>query len=192
MKTRTTSRILYATLAGVLTIFAAGCNKPQETGVASPPATSVGTELDDSVITTRVKAALLADADIKSFDFKVETRKGEVQLSGFVESQAQLDRAGVVARAVDGVKSIDSKVTMKGAATTIGNQVDDGVVTSKVKAALLADANIKSFDIAVVTRKGEVQLSGFVDNQGQIDRAMEVARGIAGVSTVGNELSIKK
>lgn len=181
-----------AVLAGAITIFVAGCNKPPEAVVASPPATSVGTELDDSVITTRVKSALLGDADIKSFDFKVETRKGEVQLSGFVDSQAQLDRAVTVARAVEGVKSIDSKVTMKGAATTMGNQVDDGMVTTKVKAALLADANVKSFDIAVVTRKGEVQLSGFVDNQGQIDRALEVARGITGVSAVGNELSIKK
>lgn len=192
MNDRNKSRILCATLVSAITVFVAGCNKPPEAAVALPPATSVGMELDDSVITTRVKSALLGDADIKSFDFKVETRKGEVQLSGFVDNQTQLDRAITVARAVEGVKSVDNKVAMKGGATTVGNQVDDGVVTTKVKAALLADANVKSFDIAVVTRKGEVQLSGFVDNQGQVDRAVELARGITGVSAVGNELSIKK
>ncbi len=180
------------TLAGVMTIFIAGCNKPQDATGTPPPKTTLGTEIDDSVVTGRVKSALLADPDVKGFDFKVETRKGEVQMSGFVDSQTQIDRAIEVARGVEGVKSIDNKVSVKGAATTVGNKFDDGIVTTKVKAALLADVSVKSFDIAVVTRKGEVQLSGFVDNQGQVDRAIEVARGIEGVRSVGNEMSIKK
>jgi hyperosmotically inducible protein len=83
-------------------------------------------------------------------------------------------------------------VNLKGAATTIGNEIDDGIITTEVKTALLADAYVKSLDIAVKTRKGEVQLSGFVNNQSQIDRAIEVTRGIKGVRTVGNEMSIKK
>jgi hyperosmotically inducible periplasmic protein len=180
------------TLAGVMTIFIAGCNQPQEATGTPPPATTVGTEIDDSVVTARVKSALLADPDVKSYGFKVETRKGEVQLSGFVDNQTLIDHAIVVVRGVAGVKSIDNKVSLKVAATTVGNKVDDGMVTTKVKAALLADANVKSFDVAVVTRKGEVQLSGFVDNQGQIDRALEVAHGIAGVRSVSNEMSVKK
>ena len=175
-----------------MTIFIAGCNKPQETTGTLPPSTTVGTEIDDSVVTARVKSALVADPDVKGFDFKVETRKGEVQLSGFVENQPQIDRAIAVTRGVPGVKSIDNKVSLKGAATTVGNKVDDGIVTTKVKAALLADSYVKSYDIAVVTRKGEIQLSGFVDNQSQIDRAIEVARGIEGVRSVSNEMSIKK
>jgi hyperosmotically inducible protein len=103
----------------------------------------------------------------------------------------QIDRALAITRGVEGVKSVDSKLNLK-TASTLGNKVDDSVVTTQVKAALLADVNIKSFDIAVVTRNGEVQLSGFVDNQGQIDRAIGVARGIEGVSSVTNQLSIKK
>jgi hyperosmotically inducible periplasmic protein len=181
--------VLSASLTGMLSI--SGCNKPQESSV-TPPKTTVGTEIDDSVVTARVKSALLADADVKSFDVKVETRKGEVQLSGFVDNQAQIDRAISVARGVEGAKAVENKVTLKGQTTTAGDQVDDGMITTKVKAALLADANIKSLDIAVVTRKGEVQLSGFVDNQTQVDRAVEVARGIENVRSVGNEMSIKK
>ena len=76
--------------------------------------------------------------------------------------------------------------------TSVGTEIDDGVVTAKVKSALLADPSIKSFDIAVVTRKGEVQLSGFVDIQAQIDHASELARAVDGVKSVANEMSVKK
>ena len=57
--------------------------------------------------------------------------------------------------------------------------------------ALLADPDIKSFDINVVTSKGEVQLTGFVDNQSQIDRATAVARAAEGAGSVRNELMVK-
>lgn len=192
MKTNLGLFVLGTTLAGVLTVFVAGCSKPSDSTGTPPPSTTVGTEIDDSVVTTRVKSALLADPDVKSFDFKVETRKGEVQLSGFVDNQSQIDHATTITRGVVGVSSIDNKLSLKGAATTVGNKVDDGIITTKVKTALLADANVKSFDITVVTRKDEVQLSGFVDNQSQMDRAIEVARGIEGVRNVRNEMSIKK
>ena len=192
MKTNLGLFVLGTTLAGLLTVFVAGCSKPSDSTGTPPPSTTVGTEIDDSVVTTRVKSALLADPDVKSFDFKVETRKGEVQLSGFVDNQSQIDHATTITRGVAGVSSIDNKLSLKGAATTVGNKVDDGIITTKVKTALLADANVKSFDITVVTRKDEVQLSGFVDNQSQMDRAIEVARGIEGVRNVRNEMSIKK
>ena len=184
--------VLSTTLAGVMTVLVAGCNQPQEPAGTPPPRTSVGTEIDDSVVTARVKSALVADQDIKGLAFKVETRKGEVQLSGFVDNQTQIDRAIAVTHGVVGVKSIDNKVSVKGAGTTVGTKLDDGIVTAKVKGALLADVYVKSLDIAVLTRKGEVQLSGFVDSQSQIDGAIEVARGVEGVRTVSNEMSIKK
>jgi hyperosmotically inducible protein len=161
--------------------------------VAATPTTTVGTDIDDSVITSNVKSVLLADADVKSFDFKVETRKGEVMLSGFVDNQAQLDRANAATRAVPGVRAVQSNVILKtGTASTVGNKLDDGITTGKVKAALLADPNVKSFDIGVVTRQGEVMLSGFVDNKVQMERAIEIAKGIPGVRLVSNEMSLKK
>ncbi len=182
----------YRILALAVVIVIGGCDRPPAPAGTPAPKTTVGTEIDDTVVTTRVKAALIQDPAIKSFGFKVDTHKGEVQLSGFVDNQAQVDRVVEVTRAVEGVRSVDNKVSVKEGATTVGNKVDDGIVTAKVKAALLADASVKSFDIAVVTRKGEVQMSGFVDNQNQIDRALEIARGIEGVRSVGNEMSVKK
>lgn len=192
MKNRIGSLVLSATLAGLMTFFIAGCDKPQSTTGLPPPGTTVGTEIDDTVITTGVKSALLANPEIKSFDLKVETRKGEVQLSGFVDSQAQIDQASTIARGIAGVKSIQNNVSIKGTARTVGNVVDDSILTATIKAALLKDESIKSHDIAVITRKGEVQLSGFVDNQQQVDRAIAVASGVEGVAAVNNEMSIKK
>jgi hyperosmotically inducible protein len=192
MRTHLGLLVLNTLLAGLTTLVIVGCDKPREAAGTPPSSTTVGTEIDDSVVTARVKSALLSDPDVKSFDFKVETRKGVVQLSGFADNQAQIDRATAVTRGVAGVKNIENNMGVKSSATTVGNKIDDGIVTTQVKAALLADADVKSSDIAVVTRKGEVQLSGFVDNQSQIDRAIEVARGIEGVRTVGNEMSVKK
>ncbi len=157
-----------------------------------PSGTTVGTEIDDSVVTARVKSALLADPAVRGLEIKVETRKGLVLLSGFVDSQARIDNAIALTRKVEGVRDVENGMTLKEGKATVGNKVDDGIVTAKVKSALLADPGIKSFDIAVATRKGEVQLSGFVDNQAQIDRAIEIARGIEGVQNINNEMSIKK
>ena len=183
--------VLVTALASALALLA-GCSKPSESTGAPAPRTSVGTEIDDSVITTSVKTALLSDPDIKSFDLKVDTHKGVVQLSGFVDNAAQVERAITVVRGVSGVTDVENKVSFKGVETTVGNKVDDSVVTTRVKAALLADASVKSLDIAVVTRKGEVQLSGFVDHHGQDRRTNAIARATPGVSHVINDMSVKK
>jgi hyperosmotically inducible protein len=185
-------RTLTSTLAGVLSISMVACSKPADTTDMPAPSTTVGTQLDDSLITTKVKTALLDNDGIKGMDIQVETRKGEVMLSGFVDNQAQVDGAVVVTRGIEGVKSVDNKLTLKNSVASMGNKLDDSVVTTKVKTALLADTSIKGLDITVNTSKGEVQLSGFVDNQGQMDRAVEVAHGIEGVTMVGNQLTIKK
>ena len=185
-------RIAGTTLAGVMALYMAGCSKVEEPARAPAASTTIGTEIDDSLLTTRVKAALLDNIDIKSFDLKVETHKGDVMLSGFVDNQDQIDHALAIARSVPGVVTVSNGVSLKGAPTTIGTKIDDVVITAQVKAALMADDSVKSADIAAVTRDGMVQLSGFVNNQEQIDRALEVARTIKGVSGVDNQMTIKK
>jgi len=73
-----------------------------------------------------------------------------------------------------------------------GEYVDDSVITTKVKSQLAADDFLKSFEISVETYKGVVQLSGFVDSQLAVSRAGEIARGVQGVSSVKNNLNVKK
>ncbi|WP_068858670.1 BON domain-containing protein [Perlucidibaca aquatica] len=74
---------------------------------------SAGAVMSDSAITTKVKTALLAEKDINSMDIKVNTFKGNVQLSGFVDSQWQIDKAMQVTRAVHGVTSVKNDLTHK-------------------------------------------------------------------------------
>jgi osmotically-inducible protein OsmY len=69
--------------------------------------------IDDSVITTKVKAAILNDSMLKVAEINVETYKGIVQLSGFVASNAAADRAVEVARSVAGVKSVKNDMRLK-------------------------------------------------------------------------------
>jgi hyperosmotically inducible protein len=190
----TTFHIRIVSLAiavGSLAVLSA-CGKGTTEANGAPPSVSVGTEIDDSVVTAQVKSALLDNLEVKSFDLKVETRKGEVMLSGFVDNPAQMDRAVAVARGVSGVKEVTNKMDLKGQPTTVGNKIDDSVITTRIKAALLADPSVKSLDIAVVTRKGEVQLSGFVNSRDQMDQAVKIAQGTEGVMKVGNEMSVKK
>ncbi len=66
--------------------------------------------------------------------------------------------------------------------------VSDATITTKVKAALLAEKDIHSMAISVTTFKGEVQLSGFVDSQWQIDKAVVVTKSVNGVTAVKNDL----
>ena len=69
--------------------------------------------VDDSVITTKVKSLLANDDFFKSFQISVETYKGIVQLSGFVNSQQAVDKAGQIVRSVQGVKSVKNNLIVK-------------------------------------------------------------------------------
>jgi osmotically-inducible protein OsmY len=73
-----------------------------------------GEYVDDSVITTKVKAAFAKDEQVKATQVKVETFKGTVQLSGFVDSRAEAERAAQLAREVGGVKAVKDDTVVKG------------------------------------------------------------------------------
>jgi osmotically-inducible protein OsmY len=74
---------------------------------------SSGEFVDDSVITTKVKSLLAADDFLKSFEISVESFKGMVQLSGFVNSQKAVDKAAEIVLSVKGVKSIKNNLIVK-------------------------------------------------------------------------------
>jgi osmotically-inducible protein OsmY len=97
--------LLFASLAAM--IVAVGCagNQTQE---------STGEYIDDAAISTKVKSRLLMDKDASGLDIKVETFKGVVQLSGFVESDLEKQRAGEIAEGVDGVRHVENRISVKG------------------------------------------------------------------------------
>lgn len=80
---------------------------------ATPKQESTGQYLDDTAITTKVKAAIFNEPSLKSAEINVETFKGAVQLSGFVSSQASIDRAVLLTRGVGGVSSVKNDMRVK-------------------------------------------------------------------------------
>ena len=72
-----------------------------------------------------------------------------------------------------------------------GRFVDDAAITAKVKTALARDPDVSALDVNVTTYRGVVQLSGFVDDQNQVRKAEQVARGIDGVKDVQNDVRLK-
>ena len=83
------------------------------------------------------------------------------------------------------------EATAPATATAAGN-VADIDVTTNVKTALLQDADLKRFDIGVVTLKGDVRLVGVLDSQAQVDTAVKLARAAEGAHTIHDELTVKK
>lgn len=84
------------------------------TGCAGTPTReSTGEYIDSSSLTARVKSALASDEFVRARDVRVETFRGTVQLSGFVDSKAQKDRAAEIARSVQGVEEVKNNITVK-------------------------------------------------------------------------------
>jgi len=151
---------------------------------------SAGDVLDDNTVNASVKAKLVDTKDVPSMQVNVETYKGVVLLSGFVEKQAQKDAAGAAAKGVSGVKSVHNAIAIH-PGTSMGTKLDDSVITGKVKAALMDDADVKSGQINVETKGGIVQLGGFVTGEKMKKRAIEVAKGVKGVTRVEDAMYIK-
>lgn len=87
-------------------------------------------------------------------------------------------------------------VSMLGCASTskhegTGEYVDDSVITTKVKAAIFNEPSLKVAEINVETFKGVVQLSGFVSSRADMSKAVEIARGVSGVTSVKNDMRLK-
>ncbi|MFZ3044826.1 MAG: BON domain-containing protein [Desulfatirhabdiaceae bacterium] len=96
----------YLFIGLVLAVLIAGC-----AGTAKQAST--GEQIDDTVITSKVKAEIFNDPMLKVFQINVETFKGVVQLSGFVDSAAASARAAVVAKSVKGVESVKNSLIVK-------------------------------------------------------------------------------
>jgi osmotically-inducible protein OsmY len=92
----------------------AGKPAKKKSTAATSKQESAGAYVDDSVITTKVKAAVMEETSLKSAEINVETYKGVVQLTGFVSSRASIDRAVEVAKGVKGVKSVKNDMIVKG------------------------------------------------------------------------------
>src|SRR5688572_18705904 len=80
---------------------------------STPTSASTGQQIDDTTITTKVKAKMVDDPAVSALNIKVETFKGTVQLSGFANNATEVNRAVEIARGTDGVKSVKNDIRLK-------------------------------------------------------------------------------
>jgi hyperosmotically inducible protein len=177
-KTLTIPAILLAALA------ATAC-------ASTPTQQAAGEAIDDTVITANIQGKLVDDPVTKARQIEVETFRGVVQLSGYVDTAASKSRAAELAMQTKGVTRVDNNLDVRSTETSIGTTIDDSLVTTNVKAALVGNPITKARQINVETLRGVVQLSGFVDSKAEIDEATNVAKSISGVKDVHNELVVK-
>ena len=169
------------------------------------PATEAGRKLDNAAITADIKGKLIADPRTHALDINVDTSgHGAVLLRGTAPSAAARDAAAELAWSVKGVSAVENALLVappgsaaersaepvtasqhvKKAAAEAAESSTEVWISAKVKAALLADRDIKGLDIKVATDDGTVHLIGSVPNLALRSRAIEVAAAIEGVERV--------
>lgn len=107
LKTALTMTAMFAALGGGALLT--GCS-------STPTHESTGEVIDDSWITTKVKAAFVEDPTVSALGIKVDTFKGVVQLSGFANNSTEIQRAADIARSIKGVKEVKNDVRLKSSA----------------------------------------------------------------------------
>jgi osmotically-inducible protein OsmY len=135
-----------------------------------------------------------AKADYSVAEEKCDDKSGNDKQVCMNEAKAAETRA--IANAEARLKSADASKPARKTSTTSKNEgpgeyVDDSVITTKVKAAILEEPSLKSAEINVTTYKGIVELSGFVTSRADINKAVKCARNVKGVKSVKNAMIVK-
>ena len=152
---------------------------------------TAGETLDDTTVQASVKAAL-ADSDaVKASEIDLETYKGEVQLAGFVATEAEKAAAGTIAAGVEGVTKVNNSLVVSAPDRSMGQTLDDQTAETKIKAALLGDEVVAGLEVNVEVRRGVALLSGFTETAAQKARAGELAGQVEGVTDVRNAVIVK-
>jgi hyperosmotically inducible periplasmic protein len=161
-------------------------------GAAAWAQTKGAPNMDDSVISMRVKSALIANDSTKANQINVETQRGIVQLSGFVDSEAMRAAAASTAKNVTGVKEVQNKLMIRDANRSPGQAVDDTAIAAKVKGEIAGKSGLNTAtQVTVEVNSGIVELSGFVATADEKAKAAQVARGVSGVKDVHNNISLR-
>ena len=156
-------------------------------GCASTMTTKSARHIDQKT-TSAIEASLEANEKVKARQVDVETRDGVVYLSGVVDTEEARREAGRIAWRTEGVDGVVNDLTV--GERTVGNWVDDVMISAKVKAKLIANSEIRAGDIDVGSSQGVVTLIGRVSSQAIKDTAERLARDTKSVKDVHNELVV--
>lgn len=173
-----------------------GAVNAADTDTTSPAAhsDSVGAAIADTTITASVKAKLMGTRRLRHSDIDVTTTNGVVTLNGTASGPKAMALAETTAKAVEGVNSVDNKLTVAGrsktsaqvhkAADDTKRVVTDSWITTKLKSELLADSVSKGIDVSVETTHGVVVLTGALASESDIDHVKKMAEQVSGVKSV--------
>lgn len=150
---------------------------------------TVGTMIDDAALSARVKTALVGDGRVAARHIDVDVVEGRVILTGAVGSRAEIERAESVARRAAGQAPVVNQLTV--GSRSIGRAVDDTVLGTRIKAALVKAPGIRSWNIDVDVRNAVVTLTGIVAGAEERRRAIAIARDTEGTRQVVDNLKVK-
>lgn len=174
------SRVTCAVLSLVFVAGLAACSTTR----------SAETQFSDAGITSKVKTKLAADPELTNLrTIDVDTNERVVRLSGHVDTYAEKAEAEKLARNTEGVKEVDNEIEVRDG-RTLGQGIDDSVITSKIKAKLAADGKMNPFNVDVDTDHGIVTLTGRVKTTSDKSAAEALARETTGVREVHNRLAV--
>lgn len=147
------------------------------------------TMADDAAVATRVKTALIGDKSVKARNIDVDVVSGMVVLTGYVDSKAEAEKAGAVARTVHGVKQVKNELRV--GSRSPGQVYDDKVLSGKIKTRLIEEPGIKALNIDVDVYSGTASLTGVVATPEQKKKVIGLVRSIEGVKGVIDNLLIR-
>jgi hyperosmotically inducible protein len=202
---------VYGCAAALATLVLAGCDRTPRVDNIAPdaekPPTAPEREHSDPLITARVQAKYFASPDVKAHRIDVDTKHGVVTLEGTVDSDAQRQAAGEIAKGVDGVARIENKLLVRtadsGAADARRHQTLDTAapgrsgrtpawITAKIQSQYYLNPELKPWRIDVdAATSGTVTLSGMLDSDADRAEAVRIARGTEGVTNVTDNLRVQ-
>ncbi len=165
-----------------------GCFATAVVGGATAGASSmhdertIGRQLDDVAIATKIDARLIAERDMPSRWVSVEVIRGRATLTGFLPTRRHIERAIYITKQIRGVESVDNRI--KVGMPKIRNVLSDSWITARIKRQFWNDKLVSGFKIHVNTVNGKVYLQGVVNRLIERQRARDLARGTPGVTAV--------
>src|SRR5499425_3569685 len=145
--------------------------------------------MSDSWITSKTKIALFSDDRVKGTQVHVETKGGTVMLRGKVDDADAKTAAGEIAKGIDGVKSVKNELQVVSPSDRKAVDADDKQITKSIENRFKQDPQLKNAKIDAKVNAGVVTLTGEVKSIDTSARASEVARAVAGVRSVKNDLT---
>ena len=158
----------------------------------------------DAWIDGKAEATLLFNGNLDSFDINTDVKDGNVVLTGKVENSVDKKLAEELVANIDGVTSVDNKLTvvadndmhqemsddMEDTVDEGTNELTDAKIATVIKTRLLMDTDISGFDIDVDVENGVVTLTGEVDSDAERDLAVEIAKNASDVKDVESDLRV--